>query len=261
MKLGELAKKLDEILDISLAYSWDNVGLLVGQMDAHIKKISLTLELCDEVIEDAVKNGSNLIITHHPLIFTPIKTVISSNIKQEYVIKLIKNNIALYTAHTNFDMIKGGLNDYVINLLDVSEVSPLEDDENINTLGRVAKLNKPMYASKFLNYLEEKFDMKNARLVCKKDRLIEKIALITGAGAEFINIASQKADLFITGDLKYHDAQDAYQSGLCIIDAGHYDTEKHFGNAMKIFLEQNLSNQIEIEISNLLDNPFRYMGE
>ena len=261
MKLGTLTNKLDDILNISLAYGWDNVGLLVGEVDNKVNKITLTLELCDDVIDDAIKNGSNLIITHHPLIFSPIKNVVSTDKKQEYIIRLIKNNIALYTAHTNFDMIEGGLNDYVINLLNVKDVLPLENYEDINTLGRIAYLNTPMKATEFLAYVQDKFDMKGAKLVSKQDKIIKKIALITGSGADFINMANKKADLLITGDLKYHDAQDAYQAGLCVIDAGHYDTEKHFANAMKIFLKQNLSEDLEIYISNSLDNPFKQMGE
>ncbi|EJU22157.1 dinuclear metal center protein, YbgI family [Peptoanaerobacter stomatis] len=262
MKLGELTQKLDIILRKDIACNWDNVGLLVGELDSEVTKITLSLELCDNVIDDAIKNGSNLIITHHPLIFSPIKTVISGELKQKWIIKLIKNNIALYTAHTNFDLIRGGLNDHVISLLDVKDILPLGEnfEDYYSEFGRIATLNKPMYAFDLLKYLQEKLKINDARLISKNNKLITKIALVTGSGSEFIDIGTKKADLYITGDLKYHESQDLYQSGLSVIDAGHYGTEKHFGDAMQVFLKKNLHENIEIYISTSLDNPFKQVS-
>ena len=260
MKLCDLKAKLDNLLKVHLAYDWDNVGLCIGSLDEDISSITLSLELCDEVIDDAIKNKSNMIILHHPLIFSGIKNIVDSDHKQKMLIKLIKNNIALYVAHTNFDIIEGGLNDYIINLFSVEKVQPLTDDYDINTLGRVAVLKEPISLKKLVYHIQEKLNAKNIRIISKENKIIRKIALVTGAGDEFADIALQRADVFITGDTKYHFAQDSYQKGDCIIDASHYDTEKFFPDAMKKFLEDKLDN-IDFYISNKLKAPFNYVED
>lgn len=259
MKLCDLKEQLDKLLSIELAYSWDNVGLLIGQLDTDITSITTALELCDEVIDDAIKNDSNLIIVHHPLIFSPIKRITDIDDKQKMIIKLIKNNISLYVAHTNFDIIDGGLNDYVLSLLEVEDISPLTDDEDINTIGRIAKLCIPMNLEDFAMYLQEVLDTRNARIVSKESKVINSVAIVTGAGFEYIDSAMKKADVFITGDMKYHDAQDAFQRGDCIIDAGHFDTEKYFVFAMKNFLVERLD--IDVHTSSSLQNPFKFLED
>jgi len=163
MKLCDLKAKLDYLLKVHLAYDWDNVGLCIGSLDEDISSITLSLELCDEVIDDAIKNKSNMIIVHHPLIFTGIKNIVDNDHKQKMIIKLIKNNIALYVAHTNFDIIEGGLNDYVINLFSVEKVQPLTDDYDINTLGRLAVLKEPMSLKNMVCHIQEKLNSKNIR--------------------------------------------------------------------------------------------------
>ena len=260
MILFNLKEKLDELLNINLAYDWDNVGLLIGELDSNITSITTALELCDDVIDDAIKKKSNMILVHHPLIFSPIKKVVDIDDKQKMIIKLIKNNISLYVAHTNFDIIEGGLNDYILNLLDVCDIKPLTDDEDINTIGRIATLQTPMLLEDFALYIQEALDIKHSRIISKENKIIRKIALVTGAGDEFADIALQRADVFITGDTKYHFAQDSYQKGDCIIDASHYDTEKFFPDAMKKFLEDKLDN-IDFYISNKLKAPFNYVED
>lgn len=259
MKLFDLKKQLDKILNIDLAYTWDNVGLLIGELESEITSITTALELCNEVIDDAITKNSNMIIVHHPLIFSPIKKITDSDDKQKMIIKLIKNNIALYVAHTNFDIIDGGLNDYILNLLEIENISPLTDDEDINTIGRVAKLCTPIPLNDFALYIQEVLDTKNTRIVSKQNKLIQDVAIVTGAGFEYIQYAMKKADVFITGDMKYHEAQDAFQRGDCIIDAGHFDTEKFFTYAMKNFLVERLN--IDVYTSSSLQNPFKFVED
>lgn len=262
MKLYKLCEQLDKILLKKVAYEWDNVGLLVGELEKDVKNITLTLELNDKVIDDAIDNNSNLIISHHPLIFSGIKNVVDNDINQKMIIKLIKNNIAFYTAHTNFDLLNGGLNDYVINLLDVNNVQTLEDNEQDNSLGRVATLKKEFCIKDFAKYVKQRLKADELRYIGNDDnKIIKTVALVTGAGADFIDMAKVKADVFITGDMKYHDAQDTYKQGYFVIDAGHYATEQHFTFAMKNFLEQNLTEKFDIFISNSLVNPFKMVED
>lgn len=259
MILFNLKEKLDELLNINLAYDWDNVGLLVGELDSNITSITTALELCDDVIDDAIKKKSNMILVHHPLIFSPIKKVVDIDDKQKMIIKLIKNNISLYVAHTNFDIIEGGLNDYILNLLDVCDIRPLTDDKDINTIGRIATLQTPMLLEDFALYIQEALDIKHPRIISKENKIIQNISIVTGAGFEYIQNAMEKSDVFITGDMKYHDAQDSFQKGDCIIDAGHFDTEKFFTYAMKNFLTERL--EIDVHTSNSLQNPFKFVED
>lgn len=258
MNLAFLSSELDKILQRDLAYSWDNAGLLVGERQSEITSVTLALELSEEVIEDALKNGSNMIITHHPLIFSSLKSVTDKDKKQSYIIRLIHNKIALYSAHTNFDRIKGGLNDYVIRLLDVDEVSDFAKEDDGYYIGKTAKLKNQMTAKEFVSHVCKKFKLGSARLITDNiDKPINHVALVTGSGADYIVKASDVADVLITGDVKYHDAQDAFQRGDTVIDAGHFGTEKFFADAMDKFLLENLCCKMSIYKSDGLKDPFR----
>lgn len=260
MKLANLKVELDKILKVEMAYDWDNVGLLIGDMESEIKSITLSLELSEDVINDAVKNGSNLIITHHPLIFSPFKQITSNDIKQKLAMELIKNGIALYAAHTNFDRLKDGLNDYVIRLLEVENVEDFYLEDDGYYIGKVASLKNEMQMADFVRFVSQKLQVNDIRLVSQQYKTISRVALVTGSGASYIEEANKVADLLITGDIKYHDAQDAYQRGDTALDAGHFGTEKFFPSAMEIVLNNSLDTDIPIYKSMGLSNPFRQAG-
>lgn len=259
MKLAVL-EKLNKILKVEMAYDWDNVGLLVGDLQSNVNSITLSLELSEAVINDAIKNGSNLIISHHPLIFRAFDQITTADIKQKMAMELIKNNIALYTAHTNFDRLKNGLNDYVIGLLEVENIEDFYLEDDGYYIGKVATLKRQMELDEFVSFVSEKLMLDDLKLVAQQDKTISKVALVTGSGACYIEAANKVADLLITGDIKYHDAQDAYQRGDIAIDAGHFGTEKFFPTAMENVLKTGLDTDIPIYKSKGLTNPFRQAG-
>ncbi|MBP2026382.1 dinuclear metal center YbgI/SA1388 family protein [Acetoanaerobium pronyense] len=258
MLLSEIVKILDEALKIEIAYEWDNVGLLVGDKEKNIKKIMLTLEITKETIDEAKKNSIDLIISHHPLIFKALKTITTDHEKSKYIIDAIKNDIAIYSSHTNFDMLSGGLNDYVADLLELEDTTALvyETSQEFG-IGRIGKLKTKMDINEFSKYVIKKLNLSDVKIVRGSDKNIEKVGVVNGAGIEYWKEAKALGcDIYITGDVKYHEAQDIKEAGMSIIDAGHFGTEKHFNVAMKNFLRNILSKDIEIYNSTSMEDPF-----
>lgn len=258
MLLSEIVKILDKVLKVEIAYEWDNVGLLVGDKEKSIEKIMLTLEVTKETIDEAKKNSIDLIISHHPLIFKALKTITTDDEKSKCIIDAIKNDIAIYSSHTNFDMLKGGLNDYVADLLELEDTTALayETSQDFG-IGRIGKLKSRMNISEFSNFVIKKLNLSDIKLVIGMDKTIEKVAVVNGSGIEYWKEAKELGcDIFITGDVKYHEAQDIKEAGMNIIDAGHFGTEKHFNVVMKKILKNTLSKDIEIYTSTSMEDPF-----
>ena len=137
MKLNDLIKKIENKYPLNLAYDWDNVGLLVGDFDNKIKKVLVTLEANESVVEEAIQKNIDLIITHHPFIFRKMNKINTKDLKGRLIHKLIKNDIALYSMHTNFDIAFDGLNDYFMEVMGFEDTKIL-DVTNSETLYKVA---------------------------------------------------------------------------------------------------------------------------
>ncbi len=236
MKLEKIYNHLNEISPFLLQEEWDNSGLLVGSFDNDIEKIYVTLDLDEEVIENADENS--LIIAHHPLIFKPLKNVVPTSFSTKLLVKLIRKNISFIAMHTNFD--KTHLNKYV-----AENVLGLEG-ESVNFV-YTAKINKSF--DEFAEFIKTKLNIKSLRAVKCKD-FIEKVSLTTGAGMSLLPYI--KADLFLTGDIKYHEAMDAKVRGISLIDIGHFESERFF---VDILCENLNFQEVEIVKANS-KNPF-----
>lgn len=363
MKLYDLIKKIENKYPTTLAYSWDNVGLLVGEYNQNIKKILVTLEANESVIDEAIKNKVDLIITHHPFIFSKINRINSGDLKGKLIMKLIKNDISLYSMHTNFDIAKDGLNDYFMEIMGFENCEVLEETHseklyklavyvpvgyeqdirdvlgqnkagyignyshctfningmgtfkpednanpfigsvgeiehtnevkietvvgasildkvisevikkhpyeevaydiyelknkgNVEGLGRIAKLEDNTTLENLANMIKDKLNMDHIRIVGNLDSKIDKVALCTGAGSDLIKLSKRNgAQVLITGDLKYHEAQDALDMGMCVIDCGHFETEDIFKDVMKRFIDG--FEEFEVIKSDIYLNPFK----
>ena len=262
---------LNEVLDIInqkypeyIQYDWDNSGLNIGDENSEIKKIMLTLEITEKVIDEAIENKVDLIISHHPFLFSKINKINKKDIKGNLIYKLISNSISVYCMHTSYDLAADGLNDYLLKLLGISsdytleEVSSNENYQNGETygLGRVASLEKSMDVREFILELKSKLNIDNVRYVGRLDKNIKTIAIVTGSGADFFEKAKKlDIDLLITGDMKYHQAMDALEMDMNVVDCGHYGTEHIFADSIITFLEDSLED-IEITISKNIVDPF-----
>jgi dinuclear metal center YbgI/SA1388 family protein len=227
---------LNEISPFEYQEEWDNSGLNVGDYNQDIEKIYISLDIDEGVIEEIEPNS--LLITHHPLIFRGIKKVIPNRFSTKYLISLIQKNCALIAMHTNFD--KTHLNYYF-----ATKVLGFEGDAQ----------EFVFYSDVFMDFdelvklVKEKMDL-NILKVVKANDFVKRVAITTGAGMGLLD--SIKADCFLTGDIKYHEAMDAKSRGISLIDIGHYESERYFVDALKDALRD-----VEIEIIKTNSkNPF-----
>ena len=250
MKARDIINILEKKFPKINAEEWDNVGLIIGDYDKEVKKIQFSLDATLESIENAISEKVDMLITHHPIIFKAIKDIIEQNILGKKIRNLIKNNINVYSIHTNLDSSINGLNDYVLKKIGISEYKILDlNEEKKCGIGRVFKLNVEKNLKDFIEELKLKLKILNLRVISDDlNKKIKKVALINGSAMSYWKKAKkEKVDLFITGDISYHDALDALESGLNIIDFGHYESEHFF---YEILIEELKSNDLEFLVFN-----------
>lgn len=343
IRVEEIVKRLEKRFPKENAEGWDNVGLLVGESKAEVKKVQISLDATESVVDEAIRNNVDMIITHHPMIFSPLKAINDRSIIGKKILKLVKNNIALYSMHTNLDSSKGGLNEYICkklgwedsklleancydyyklgvfipldeydkvkkviessglelngyegvsysssvvesykktedNRIDIEvrkievigekgklhqvlndikkvhsyeevayEIIKIENKYEKSGIGRVVNLSEKIELGKLVEGVKESLGIDSVRLVAKdKSKKIKKIAIVNGSGMSFAKKAKRvNADLFITGDVRYHEAVDALEEGSNILDIGHYESEHFFYE----LIEESLAG-VEVDIYN-----------
>lgn len=195
--------------------SWDNSGALVGDFRAEVKKVVLALDATRAVCNFAKDIGADLVLTHHPIIFGGIKSVMADSA----VYILANSGIAHICAHTNFDIADGGINDNLASILELDNCRHIDDSFIV-----CGELDDEMSIDDFAEYVSEKLDTAGIRYT-DTDKVIKTVAVGGGACEEFIDLAMQYADCFVTGDMKYHPMLDASEAGYAVISAGHFETE------------------------------------
>ena len=367
IKCIDIIREMEKLAPVGLAEDWDNVDLLVGDKDSEVKKILLALDVTSQVIDEAVDKKVNLIIARHPMIFKPIKKITQDDLLGSKIIKLIKNNISLYIAHTNVDVVKGGISDLLsqmlglidIKIMDVTkkqafkkmvvfvpegyedqvreamskegagwignysectymtkgtgtfkplqgtnpfigqtgqlekvqeyrletiipvekvnnvikamiaahpyeevayDIYPIDLGKEIGGIGRIGFFDAPVSLRGIIKKVKSTLNIQSVKYTGNQNAMISKVAVCTGSGAEFIpNCIKNKVDLYITSDIKYHDAQLAFENGLNIIDAGHYETEIIIVPHTANYLRSAFQDKIDIMISEN-DKGFLYFA-
>lgn len=243
MKAIEIIKSIEKKYPVSFAESWDNSGFLVGDADWEVKKIFLALDVTDETLEMAVKAGANMMITHHPLIFSGMKQVTAENFIGRRLIKLIENHICYYAMHTNFDVL--GMADLSADLLNLKDRQVLEvtwqEEGHSEGIGRVGKLPREMTLEECGKFVKKQYRLPFVRLYGEPEKKVNSAAVCTGSGKSLMKeVLAKKAEVYITSDMDYHSAIDAGAQGVAVIDAGHYGTEYIFMEYMKQELKELL---------------------
>ena len=210
-KVKDFYGYLNSIAPFETQEDWDNSGMLVGDMNAEVKKVAVVLDITHEEIKKAKAIGADLIISHHPVIYNPIKSVTRGSVPYE----LVASSINALCCHTPLDIADGGTNDSLAELLGI-EVTRTENP--ILRLGTVEPTTAENLAGKIAKTLNTKVRYADA------GRKIKKIAICTGAGCSLIEAAGE-IDAFITGDASHHNFLDCVQAGITLIAAGHYETE------------------------------------
>ena len=227
MKLSEIIKIIETEYPPELAYEWDNSGLFYGNPDAEIKRVIVTLDVTPDVICQAIKKDAQLILAHHPFTMSGIKTLSDNSMHSDMTESIIKNNIAVYSAHTNMDTAKDGINQKLAELFDLKNIEILEKDKPYDDcgLGRVGELVSEFDLFSFCEVVKEKLNTPFVRL-SGENRTVRKIAVASGSCSEYVPTAIKKgADVIITADMKYHHCIEFVYDGIAIIDAGHFPTE------------------------------------
>ncbi len=236
MVVQDIIDKLEEQSPTEAAMEWDNVGLLVGDASKKVKNIYIALDATDEVIEHAIEAKADMLITHHPLIFSGMKRLTSDDFIGRRVIALVKNNIAYYAIHTNFDVY--GMGALAQEALGLYDALPLVISEGEEGMGRIGNLPEAVKLKKLAAKVKKDFGVEAVRIYGDGEAKVQKIAIMPGSGKDEIdNAIKQNADVLITGDIGHHDGIDAVAKGLSIIDAGHYGLEHLFIYYMAEFLD------------------------
>lgn len=194
---------------------WDNSGLLVGSFEKEVRKAVLSLDATKSVCALAADLGADLIVSHHPIIFSPVSEIIEGSA----LYTCARNGISVISAHTNFDKAQQGINANLCKILGISDVEPIE-----NTFIVKGELDAEMSIDDFAQLVADRLGVAGIRYT-ETDKPIKTVAVGGGACEEYLSEAMQCADCFLTGDMKYHPMLDAAEQGFAVISAGHFETE------------------------------------
>ena len=255
MKCREIIEILEMLAPKSCACDWDNPGLLAGRMDKDVKKILLTLDADDAAVARAKEIGADMLLSHHPLIFRPVKHVSDEDFIGRRLVSLIQADVSYYAMHTNFDSAPGCMADIVADRLNFIDQKPLEAMGEIYGtaygIGKTGTLKVPMTGLELAREVKNRFGL--PFVVVYGSELYEaepvmRVATCPGAGGSEIKEALKAGtQVFITGDISHHEGIDAAAQGMMIIDAGHYGLEHIFMDFMEGFLKEKLPDDMEIE--------------
>ncbi|MFH1216788.1 MAG: Nif3-like dinuclear metal center hexameric protein [Pseudomonadota bacterium] len=227
--------KLKDILDFlgrmapwDLAESWDNVGLMVGNPEQEARGVLVALDPTMPVMNEALDQKANIIITHHPLIFHPIKSINTATSFGKLLTKALNHDISIISCHTNLDLIEDGVSDTLATIFGLKKTTPLSPagNEPGQGFGKIGDLPSPMDRDLFLHFIARQLNIEGITLAGTPPAIISRVALCGGSGSEFAEKALKAgADIYITAELKHSVARWAEENQLCIIDGSHFATE------------------------------------
>ena len=235
----DIMQYIESFAPADFAEEWDNIGLLVGSVKHEVKRVLICLDVNNETVSDAIEQKADMIISHHPVIFKSLKRVSSDDEKGSIIYKLIKANTAVYSAHTNLDVSDEGINALLAEIFKLSAVENLKvhitssikvnESSYINKLpglGKVGILQDSMCLKNLATLTKSYLNTPTVRVAGDINRQVKKVAVFCGSFDDDIDILiSQRIDVLITGEIKYHTVLDAIEAGITIIEAGHFITE------------------------------------
>lgn len=227
MKIKDITDVIERFAPLAYQESYDNAGLIVGRPDDEVRQVLLAVDVTDEVLDEAEREGCDLVITHHPIVFHPLKRFNSADMVQRCVERAIRRGIALYACHTNLDSAPEGMSWRLAALLGIGELSVLQPSEGDPRagFGVVGELPEPLPTVEFLRRMQQRLGVKVVRHSDLVSEQVRRIALCTGAGASLMADARRAgADLYVTADLKYNDFM--FPDGEFVVaDIGHFESE------------------------------------
>jgi len=256
MKLSEIIRIIESIIPKEAIEPGDPSGLQIGKLQNEIKHIRVALEASKDVIEGAIKDKVDMLFVHHPLIYSPIQNICDDTVCGHKIYELIRHDLALYVAHSNLDRATNGLNRYFGNKIELENITEMGIDDHGYTLS--GNLKNPMNLKSYVDFLGDKLSTPYLRYVGDDQRIIKKVAFVTGSGMSLLKEEMfEEVDVFLTGDLKYHDAMWVYESGNSVIDVTHYGSEIMVTELMYELLVQHMDQRVHVSKDNCLSNPIK----
>ena len=257
MKVKDIIKVVEEFAPLSIQEGWDNSGLCVGSPDDEVNSVLLALDCTPALVDEAIACGADMIVTHHPLIFSGLKKISPDDMVGEAVIKAIKAGISIYAAHTNADKVLAGVSGAMAARLGLENVQVLADEGDGTGLGVVGDLPAPMTSQQALDLVKEKFALMVVKTSKPLDGMISRVAMCGGSGGSLIGNARRSgAQLYISGDISYHNF--FTQDGFMIMDIGHYESEIEIVDILFSLIKKNFPTFAVRITQNINSNPIYY---
>jgi dinuclear metal center YbgI/SA1388 family protein len=264
MKLADVLRTLEELAPLRYAESWDNVGLIVGDPEAEVRRILVTVDYSAAVATEAREKGANLVVAYHPPLFAPVKRVPHHAPWAE----AIRYGIALYSPHTALDVARGGTNDFLADACKVSPTArvPLRpwsgprspsDAEGIG-LGRAGEVAR-VSLGELADRVKRALRLERVLVAGSLDSVVKRVAVAAGAGGELLaDAVTARVDAFVTGEVRHHDALSALARGVAVIATLHSNSER---SAIAAFAEQlgGRVGGVDVVASALDSDPFRFV--
>ena len=261
MKIKEVLSALERFAPLPLQESWDNAGLQVGLTETEVSGALLCLDVNEQIVDEAVRKGCNLIVSHHPLLFRGLKTISDLTDVQRTVMKAIQKGICVVSMHTNMDNARGGVNFKIAEKLGLQQVrffAPKTVDGIEAGSGVIGELSEPMAADDFILKVKKTFDVECALCNELLKRPVRKIAICGGAGDFLLDAAlAEGADAFITGEMHYHQYF-GYEQAIQICVIGHYQSEQFTAEIFRDIIQKDCPG-VRTEIAETCTNPILYL--
>ena len=261
MKIREIIGALEEFAPLSLQDSYDNAGLQIGLTeDAEATGALLCLDVTEDVLDEAVRRGCNMVVSHHPLLFRPCKSITGADYIERCIIKAIKNDIAIYSAHTNLDNAKDGVNYRIAHKLGLTDIEILDPKNNDKSAGAgiIGHLAEPMKKEDFIAHVKKVFNANCVRFNSWTGRKVFRIALCGGSGAFLMSkAASAGVDAFLTGEVGYHRFF-GHENELLLLELGHFESEQYTLEILREVIERTAPN-LPIFDTEIETNPINYI--
>lgn len=225
----DLCTFLDTFAPTSLAEEWDNVGLLLGDTAADVSRVMTCLTLTSDVADEAVSTGTNMIVSHHPILFRKVQRITSANAEGRMLLNLLSNGVAVYSPHTGYDSAIGGINRQLAESLGLQNIAPIREREDDATCGsgRFGDLESDMSLTDFIAHVKNRLSLDKLQFVSGDGGDIKRVGVACGSAAEFLSDAKRKGcDALVTGEARFHALLEARTSGTPMILLGHFASER-----------------------------------
>ena len=256
-KVKDVTQVIEGFAPLSIQEKWDNSGLCIGSPDAPVSSVLFGLDCTPELVDEAIECGADMIVTHHPLIFSGLKKISPDDMVGEAVFKAIKAGISIYAAHTNADKVIAGVSGAMAAKLGIQNVEILSEDGEGTGLGVVGDLVEPMTAQQMVEMVKDRFALKTVKASKPVDGMITRVAMCGGSGGSLIGAAKAAgAQLYISGDISYHNFFTS--EGFMLMDIGHYESEIEIVDILFSLVKKNFPTFAVRITQNMHSNPIYY---